>query len=97
VSSGESSVARCVRTATVYAFGRGISGLFTDLALTALRTHWLCVAVPLQVVEPLATMALGGGPFLAGPLDVDEEVANRPQFSEMKGSAEGPGTGESGG
>jgi hypothetical protein len=35
------------------------------------------MAIPLRMVEPLAAMGLGSGPIFVGPLDGDQEMADR--------------------
>jgi hypothetical protein len=53
------------------------------MIFAAFHAHGVGAIVPLGVVKPLTAVTLSGDPFFVGPLDDDQEVADRPQLEDL--------------
>jgi hypothetical protein len=68
------------------AIGRDSFSLFAGLRvmlIAAFHAHGVGATVLLGVVKSLTAVTLSGGPFFVGPLDGDQEVADRPQLKDL--------------
>jgi hypothetical protein len=80
---GTSPVAGGVCATAIGALFRDSFDLFAGLQVMTLAVFHalgLGATVQLGVVKPLTAVTLGGGTIFVGPLDNDQEMADRPQF-----------------